>query len=66
MTEDEAAAEARERNVALGRRSVTDRFWMAVETAPGSWKPELQIDPPDRRPRWRRLLEALLDSPPLP
>jgi hypothetical protein len=64
MTEDEAAVEARERNIELGRRGVTDRFWMAVETTPGRWQPQLQEEPPDTRPRWQRLLGALFDGLP--
>lgn len=66
MTEEEANTDAFARNAELGRRGVTDRYWMAVETSPGVWEAQLHVEQPDRRPRWKRLLSALLDDPPVP
>ena len=63
MTHEEAAADARRRNLELGAKRITDRCWIETETEPGRWTVELHVDEPDRRPLWKRLLEGFFNNP---
>jgi hypothetical protein len=59
VTEQEAAAEARQRNLEMGRVGVTDRFFIEVQRDGDDWTVEERLE----KRTWRnRVLEALFAS----
>ncbi len=58
MTEQEAEAEAKRRNLELGAQGQSSTYWVSVETGDGGWTVERRDERPSLARRiWRAVLE---------